>query len=299
MFMNLEKYTREDLQKIVNESTSISEVVRKIGYKKPGGGYNVQLKKYLEENNFNTETLVGRKIKRYDDSGVPKKWLSESLCENGSGNSNSLKNRLIAYGVKQYKCENPECGISDWHGKEIVLQLHHINGNHYDNRLENLVLLCPNCHSQTSNFTSKNSSDALNKILSEVAIDEAKSGMENLLEYESQRKKEISENKKKYGKYTNEEREKRMEKRPVFYCKQCGKIITGRGKVFCSIECMTAYQREKSGIEIDKVVAKAKDCTTLIELAKYFNLTDNGIKKRLKTAGKLQEVKDILSKNKK
>jgi ribosomal protein S8E len=123
--------------------------------------------------------------------------------------------------------------------------------------------------------------------------------MENLLEYESQRKKEISENRKKYGNYTQEERAKRKEERPVFHCKQCGKVITGRGKVFCSIDCMTEFQREESGTEIATVIEKAKSCTTLVELAKCFNLTDNGIKKRLKTAGKLQEVKDILMKNKK
>jgi len=66
----------------------------------------------------------------------------------------NIKQRLIAAGLKQNQCE--ECGASRWRRRPLSLCLHHINGNRHDNRLENLVLLCPNCHSQTPNFGSKN-----------------------------------------------------------------------------------------------------------------------------------------------
>lgn len=57
-----------------------------------------------------------------------------------------IKGKLIREGLKENKCEI--CGlINEWNGKPLVLQLHHINGNHTDNRLENLQILCPNCHS--------------------------------------------------------------------------------------------------------------------------------------------------------
>lgn len=59
--------------------------------------------------------------------------------------SSVLKEKLIKEGLKENKCEN--CGISTWLGVEIVLELHHKNGNHYDNDLNNLEILCPNCHS--------------------------------------------------------------------------------------------------------------------------------------------------------
>jgi hypothetical protein len=65
-----------------------------------------------------------------------------------------LKRRLIAAGLKQDRCE--ECGVEEWQGKPISLPLHHINGNGSDNRLENLQILCPNCHSQTPNFAGRN-----------------------------------------------------------------------------------------------------------------------------------------------
>jgi hypothetical protein len=64
-----------------------------------------------------------------------------------------LKRRLIRLGLKQERCEI--CGISDWLGKPLSLALHHINGDGDDNRLENLELLCPNCHSQTDNFAGR------------------------------------------------------------------------------------------------------------------------------------------------
>ena len=62
-----------------------------------------------------------------------------------------LKYRLILEGYKKYECE--DCGIGDeYNGKALVHELEHINGNNKDNRLENIKILCPNCHSQTPTF---------------------------------------------------------------------------------------------------------------------------------------------------
>lgn len=65
-----------------------------------------------------------------------------------------LKNRLIKDGIKMNICEI--CGISSWNDKPISLELHHKDGNRTNHRLENLILLCPNCHSQTETFRAKN-----------------------------------------------------------------------------------------------------------------------------------------------
>jgi DNA-binding CsgD family transcriptional regulator/5-methylcytosine-specific restriction endonuclease McrA len=66
----------------------------------------------------------------------------------------NLKLRLLREGLKENRCER--CGVSDWRGESLTLALHHINGKRNDNRLENLQLLCPNCHSQTRNYAGRN-----------------------------------------------------------------------------------------------------------------------------------------------
>ncbi len=78
--------------------------------------------------------------------------LEDILKENTVYGSTLLKKRLINEGLKENKCE--KCGISEWNNKPITLELHHINGNRYDNRLENLQILCPNCHALTPNYRS-------------------------------------------------------------------------------------------------------------------------------------------------
>jgi 5-methylcytosine-specific restriction endonuclease McrA len=70
-----------------------------------------------------------------------------------------LKKRLVRAGLLPSRCH--QCGLEDWLGRRIPLELHHINGDGRDNRLENLTLLCPNCHSQTDSWGGRNSRRAL------------------------------------------------------------------------------------------------------------------------------------------
>ncbi len=79
------------------------------------------------------------------------KPLEEILVENSNYHRASLKARLLALGILKNKCSS--CGLgSEWNGKPLVLHIEHKNGIGNDNRLENLAILCPNCHSQTPTY---------------------------------------------------------------------------------------------------------------------------------------------------
>jgi len=92
------------------------------------------------------------KIITLDDNRIP---LEDLLVVGRAETSrNHLKMRLIEAGLMEMKCGR--CGITDWLDAPLSMALHHINGIGCDNRLHNLLLLCPNCHNQTENFAGKN-----------------------------------------------------------------------------------------------------------------------------------------------
>ena len=68
-----------------------------------------------------------------------------------------LRNRLIKEGIKTNMCEI--CEIKNWQGREISMQLDHIDGDSHNHRLYNLRLICPNCHSQTETYCGKNKTE--------------------------------------------------------------------------------------------------------------------------------------------
>jgi hypothetical protein len=79
-----------------------------------------------------------------------KEPLEQILVAGKRRNRYFVKNRLLEAGLKASRCER--CGLAAWHGRALSLELHHVNGDGLDNRLENLLLLCPNCHSQTDTW---------------------------------------------------------------------------------------------------------------------------------------------------
>lgn len=156
-----EYYQKDKLEQIVRESYSFAEALRKIGLRDVGSNFKT-IKKYVEEYKIDTSHFRGQTWNKGmgDTDYAAYNKLENILKENTNFKSDTLKYRLVKEGLKQWKCE--KCGNEGvWEGEELILELHHINGNHYDNRLENLQILCPNCHSQTDNFRNKNNTKAV------------------------------------------------------------------------------------------------------------------------------------------
>lgn len=92
----------------------------------------------------------------------------EIFKENSSYSNELVKQRIITQDLLEYKCKC--CGISDWQGQTIVLDLDHINGDNRNNRLENLRFLCPNCHSQTDTYKGRNKNTGKLKVTDEELL---------------------------------------------------------------------------------------------------------------------------------
>lgn len=139
-----------EFMELIKNSSSTADVLRTLDYSVKGNSWAYKI---VAERMDKLNITFGKKLSINTQGTVERLPLEKVLTENSEYNRTKLKERLVQEGIKDYKCEI--CGITNWLGKPITLQLHHLNGIHNDNRLNNLQLLCPNCHSQTSNFGTK------------------------------------------------------------------------------------------------------------------------------------------------
>ena len=140
------KWTEQNLKDAVAKSRSYRNTLKLLGLKPAGGNYS-QLKSYISEYNLNTDHFTGQGW-NVGLKFVPKKPkpLSEILRKNVKFQSYKLKKRLFREGYKQERCEI--CGwVEISEDGRIPLEINHKNGESTDNRIENIEILCPNCHS--------------------------------------------------------------------------------------------------------------------------------------------------------
>ena len=148
------KRTKTDYENAAKTSQSIAGMCRYFGLKPCGGNYKI-IHKAIKEYDLDISHFTGQgwnsglKFKPFEEKPIDK-----ILVANSSYQSFKLKRRLLQKGLKKHICE--QCGLIEWQGKPIPLELHHKNGNNRDNRIENLLLLCPNCHALTESYRGKN-----------------------------------------------------------------------------------------------------------------------------------------------
>lgn len=151
------KYDIEKFKETVKRSESLGHLIELLGRVKAGGNY-VVMKQRIKELNLDTSHWNGRKRQgwqrgRYGWRATP---LEQILVENTpyKGSTDTLKKRLIREGLFLHKCY--DCGNTTWKNVPIPIELEHVNGNRFDCRIDNLTLLCPNCHALTKTYRGKN-----------------------------------------------------------------------------------------------------------------------------------------------
>ena len=143
------KYTKELLEPVIKNSTTWAQVCRELGVT-PATGAQTHLAKKAKSLGIDCSHFVGQAWSKGKTLGY-RRPTEAYLSNEFPMKSDSLKKRLIAEKYKEAKCES--CGIIDWLNSPAPLELDHINGNHFDNSLKNLQILCPNCHAQKTNGT--------------------------------------------------------------------------------------------------------------------------------------------------
>ena len=143
-----------EFRKMVAESLSYRELAKKAGYAQDSGSATRALKDAVRELNIDTSHFLGKGINKGKFTGF----------EEASPRKRGSKMALPLIQMRGHKCEN--CGCSKWCDELIPLQVHHIDGDRSNNSLENLKLLCPNCHALTENYCRKD--------LKRETIDEAR-----------------------------------------------------------------------------------------------------------------------------
>lgn len=255
--------TKQQLETAAKNSLSIAGICRELNIRPTGGNYKT-IHYYLNLYNIDTSHFTGQGW----NTGNRRKSTAKaiSIYDILSGkveyrSSYKLKNRILKEHIKEYRCEN--CGNTEWQGQKIPLELHHINGNNMDNRLENLQLLCPNCHALTDNYRGSNTHSS---ILSE------------------KRNKEYSEQKQTLinndiiNKVNNKNICKKHNLKEKRYCQFCGKELNKKTAKYCSQECFhKAYGSKRPSLT--ELLNKFKELKSYLQVGKYYGVSDNAVRK--------------------
>ena len=129
----------------IGENQSKSFICKQLGCKPE------TLESYLNKFGVEYKGNMGLKGKKVNTRYVPAmEYIKGSFVS-----PHKLRLKLIRDGIKKHECEI--CGVTEWMGQKVPLELDHKDGNHYNNEIKNLRIICPNCHAQTDTNSGKNS----------------------------------------------------------------------------------------------------------------------------------------------
>ncbi|KKR00224.1 MAG: hypothetical protein UT24_C0015G0032 [Candidatus Woesebacteria bacterium GW2011_GWB1_39_12] len=247
---------KEEFAKLVAEAYCIADIIFEIGFDNYSTSHYKRVRERITEEHLTSDHLIrgGLAKNRIILPGICKKIpIEEILVENSSYNRTNLKKRLIKNGMLKEKCA--KCGMNnEWQSEKLVLQIDHINGIWNDNRIDNLRLLCPNCHSQTKTFTSKNRGRGTKKITDRKYIF---TGQQNsIIKPNNIRKK---------------------------YCHNCGKEIVAAKTGMCA-ECYHVFARKVIRPSSEELLNLMKR-HSLCAIGRIYGVSDNAVRKWAKSYG--------------
>ena len=267
--------SKEELQHLCDSSNSKAEILTKLHMSCHGGNHST-LSKVLDEKEIDLTQLKENREKAQIDilnnnkHTLPLEQIIYSKID-FRYSSCKLKQRLIKEGYKKYQCEN--CLNTEWLGNPIPLQLHHKDGNHNNNYIENLQILCPNCHSLTSTFAGK-------KLKLETT--KSKNNDRNHIKQEKVRKKGLNEDGDKlydgYGNYK-------------IICPICNNNFKNREATMCRW-CYSTIQNIPK-IPKDELRKYVLEDMSYIQIGKKYGMRHETIRKYLKYYAENDPIEDI------
>ena len=161
------EYAIDKLVENADKCANMLELCHRMGISNVGGEDYREVRNLAKELGIELKFSFEKKNKKQKAIRLP---YEKILVKGGITSTTNLKKIILRENLKEYKCE--KCGIKEWQGQPISLQIHHINGDHHDNRIENLQFLCPNCHSQTDTYAGKNTAKGNAGVRSELTDNE-------------------------------------------------------------------------------------------------------------------------------
>lgn len=247
--MKPNKYTKEQLEPIIQKSRSIAQALILLDLVPVGGNY-ATLKKYIKLFQIDTSHMTNQGWRANQTFG-PRRPIKDYLSNQCFITSHALRERLIKEQILAKQCSS--CLLVHWQNHPIPLELHHKDGNRDNNSLDNLCVLCPNCHAQTDNYRGKN-----------IKNKSQKSG--------------LSRPRKRKNKGLRQSRKNRTYQ--CLYC-LCDFCPSRKQQKYCGYKCSRMVTR-KTERPTNDVLLKQIEELGYLGTSRLYGVSDNAIRKWLK-----------------